>query len=228
MQWLIAHNVYYRHIQHHQEALSLLPQDGDISNLSSVTVNSPTEVVPEQTHETEDSYNAHLSQTFVPLNYQRSTEQEVVRQSVEQSNSHQSQASSSFSPPVVMWPQSGDMPINEFRTEGYMTCAFPTLFQTGTADFTAPRERQVTVGNYFKHLLMYKDGRFAKHHPLPVFCLKYGNAMACSFTAYGGKGACNSGSNSVAGLSQWLTLLVCQLCSFFFFFFFFFVYNNSA
>ncbi len=66
LQWLIANNAYYRHIQLHQEALSLLPEDGDISNLSSVTVNSPTEVVPEQTHKTEDPYNAHLSQTCPP------------------------------------------------------------------------------------------------------------------------------------------------------------------
>ena len=48
-----------------------------------------------------------------------------------------------------------------------MSCAFPTLFPTGAADFVAPRPYQVTIGNYFKHLLMYEDGRFAKH---PRFC----------------------------------------------------------
>ena len=38
---------------------------------------------------------------------------------------------------------------------------------TGAADFVAPRARAVTIGNYFKHLLMYEDGRFARH---PRFC----------------------------------------------------------
>ena len=37
----------------------------------------------------------------------------------------------------------------------------------GAADFVAPRPLAVTVGNYFKHLLMYADGRFARH---PRFC----------------------------------------------------------
>ena len=37
----------------------------------------------------------------------------------------------------------------------------------GAADFVAPRPLAVTVGNYFNHLLMYADGRFARH---PCFC----------------------------------------------------------
>ena len=49
-------------------------------------------------------------------------------------------------------------------TEGYG--ALPTLFPTGEADFLAPRQQSVTVGLYFKHLMMYKGGRFAKH---PLF-----------------------------------------------------------
>lgn len=87
-------------------------------------------------------------------------EQEVVRQSVERT---QALSSSSRSPPVVMWPKSGTMPVNEFHTEGYMTCAFPTLFPTDAGDFTAPRERQVTVGICFKYVFLYKDGRFPQH-----------------------------------------------------------------
>ena len=36
--------------------------------------------------------------------------------------------------PTLSWPPSGAIPINEFTTEGYMSCAFPTLFPTGDAD----------------------------------------------------------------------------------------------
>ena len=50
-------------------------------------------------------------------------------------------------------------------------CAFPTLFPTGAADFAAPRLRPITIGNYFKHLVMYKDGRFAKHLRFRYFAL---------------------------------------------------------
>ena len=159
LQWLIGNNMYYRCIQLDQHALSVLPEDGNISNLVSVKVQLPPDISNEQPVEPEDPYNAILSQTFGPMNYQTATEQEVIRQSVEQRQSHQS----THSPPVVMWPQSGDTPINEFYTDGYITCAFPTLLPTGTADFTALCEHQVTIGNYFKHLMLYKDERFAKH-----------------------------------------------------------------
>ena len=73
--------------------------------------------------------------------------------------------------PLLTWPQLTNSPLNEFTSEGYMTCAFPTLFPTGTVDFTAPRLRRVTIGNYFKHLMLYKDGRFAKHPRFRYFAL---------------------------------------------------------
>lgn len=57
--------------------------------------------------------------------------------------------------------------MNEFRTEGYFTCAFPTHFPTGAAEFIAPRPRTITIGNYFKRLMLFQDFRFAKH---PCFC----------------------------------------------------------
>ena len=60
---------------------------------------------------------------------------------------------------------------NEFSTEGYCSCAFPTLFLTGPADFLASRLNKVTIGNYLKHLLMYGDGRFTKHCRLRYFAL---------------------------------------------------------
>ena len=61
----------------------------------------------------------------------------------------------------------GGVPINEFTTEGNFSCAFPTLFPTGAGDFSGQRQNQVTIGNYFKHLMMYDDNCFAKH---PRFC----------------------------------------------------------
>ena len=63
------------------------------------------------------------------------------------------------------------MPINEFTTEGYFSCAFPTLFPTGAGDFLGQRQIQVTIGNYFKHLMMYDDSRFAKHPRFRFFAL---------------------------------------------------------
>ena len=49
--------------------------------------------------------------------------------------------------------------------------AFPALFPTGAADFLGRRCNQVTIGYYFKHLLMYEDSRFAIHPRFRFFAL---------------------------------------------------------
>ena len=59
-----------------------------------------------------------------------------------------------------------------------MSCAFPTLFPTGATDFVAPRQHAVTIGNYFKHLMMYEDGRFAKHPRFRYFALNTESSLA--------------------------------------------------
>ena len=161
LQWLLANNIYYRNIRIDPDALALLPEDGDLTGLHSVTVeNDDQETPPAQNDPSDD----HIATSFVPNSLNpRMTEQETIRKSVQERQSHHP----AETPPTVMWPPSGGTPINEFKTEGYISCAFPTLFPTGAADFVAPRQHTVTVGNYFKHLMMYQDGRFAKH---PRFC----------------------------------------------------------
>ena len=103
-----------------------------------------------------------------PLLLQSITEQEVVVKSVEEC---QSSCSASPSPDTLMWPTIGGMPVNEFTTEGYIACAFPTLFRTGAADFLGQRQIPVTTGNYLKHLMMYEDSRFAIHPCFRFFAL---------------------------------------------------------
>ena len=154
LQWLIVHNKYYRNVHINPDALSMLPEDGDLSGLQSVTLDSAdedTESPPEQ-DEADDPYSTHLSSSFVPSTTQRMTEQKTVRHSVQERQSRYQPVV----PPTVSWPQNGSAPINEFNTEGYMSCAFPTLFPTGAADFLAPRPLAVTIGNYFKHMMMYE------------------------------------------------------------------------
>lgn len=170
LQWLVANNIYYRNINISSNALSQLPQDGDLSSLHSISYHPSTDqqAHPSSATPTEqEEYEAHLSRTFVPITAQRMSEEEVVRHSVQQ-RAESTSASSTMS--AVMWPSAGS-PINEFCTEGYITCCFPTLFPTGSADFTAPRSRTVTIGNYFKHLMMYHDKRFEQHPRFRYFAL---------------------------------------------------------
>ena len=120
----------------------------------------------EMTTQQENPYNSHLVTSFVPLGSNRSsTEQETIQQSI------QDGPPTSVPGPTLPWPTRGENPINEFNTEGYMSCGFPTLFPTGDADFLAPRQHAVTVGYFFKHLMMYHDGRFTKHPRFHFFAL---------------------------------------------------------
>ena len=166
LQWLLTNNKYYHSVHINHDAVALLPEDGNLTGLQSIAVNSPVDDQEATATEDTDPYNAHLSGSFVPSIVQRLTEQETVRHLVQERLPCQPETH-----PPVSWPPSGSTPINEFNTEGYISCAFPTLFPTGAADFLAPRPLAVTVGNYFKHLLLYKDGRFARHPRFRYFAL---------------------------------------------------------
>ena len=56
----------------------------------------------------EDLYGAHLPSSFVPNAQQHQTEQETVRQSIEERQGGSAHA--------LMWPTIGGTPIKEFTT----------------------------------------------------------------------------------------------------------------
>ena len=161
LQWLRENNVYFHDISLDHSVLDELPEDGDLPEISVVTpVNEAGEgdSFAESSHVEEDNWT---SGSFIPFAHRRVTEQEAIQQAV----------SGQQQPPIVSWPQVGDSPLNEFHSEGYITRAFPTLFPTAAADFTAPRVRPVTIGYYMKHMMLYRDGRFAKHPRFRYFAL---------------------------------------------------------
>ena len=83
LQWLLANNTYYHQVNINQAALSLLPGDGDLTDLVLVKIESSATEEEQHNTEEEDPYKAHLSRTFIPNTVQRLTEQEAVRQSVQ-------------------------------------------------------------------------------------------------------------------------------------------------
>ena len=159
-------SVPYIHID--ESALAQLPEDGNLDRVRSITVNRPVAEADggnlgDSTENSAAGASDDLTQSFVPSSVQSMTEQEAIAQSIEQSQSKES-----TTPPPLAWPSIGTLPINEFTTEGYFSCAFPTLFPTGAADFLGQRHNRVTIGNYF---MMFDDGRFAKHPRFRFFAL---------------------------------------------------------
>ena len=77
------------------------------------------------------------------------------------------------------WPNNAGQPINEFRTPGLASQAYPTLFLYGKGDSTCTaRQRQVSFSEGLKHLIHYVDvvngafwWRFASHPRFPYWAL---------------------------------------------------------
>ena len=73
LQWLLANNQYYRI---NPDSPALLPDDGNLTGLDSVTLDS-TAVDPEPPCAQDvDPYESHLSAFFIPSTTQRMTEQD--------------------------------------------------------------------------------------------------------------------------------------------------------
>ena len=115
LNWLVIHNQCYRsnHVHIDVNAMEQVPHDGNLSQLTAITVeNASTEPPATNTPATgppvadtpatsEDPYSAHLPQSFVPIATRSMTEQEAVHQSVKE---RQLNPSTSSSPATMMWP----------------------------------------------------------------------------------------------------------------------------
>ena len=135
LQWLLSNNTYFKDVTIDQETLNELPLDGTL--VSELPSFSPQDNVSDQHVEEDD--NIEPTSSFMPLlSSSGNTEDDTIRQQIAQNN-------------PVSWPTVRNTPVNEFQHEGYFSLAFPTLFPDATGDFTIPRLRPVTIGNYFKH-----------------------------------------------------------------------------
>lgn len=97
--------------------------------------------------------------SFLPLATREPTEDNAIRAAVNGDD-------------PIDWPDVDEQPINEFRTPGLATMAFPTLFPYGCGDPTNPgRYYNITLTEGFKHLIKYGEKtshndlhwRFANH-----------------------------------------------------------------
>lgn len=138
------------------ENLSLQPEDGNIFDEHIVMVESEfIDIADESEGCRMIIYLEHVFQVIIRLLQLKKI---IIRQSLQEDRSASS---------PITWPIRGQNLINEFSTEGYFSCAFPSLFPSGAADFLSTSN----TGNYFKHLLLYNDGQFAKHCCFRSFAL---------------------------------------------------------
>ena len=153
LNWLVTHNQYYRsnHVHIDVNALEQLPHDGNLSQLTSITVESAiTEPPATNTPATgppvadtpatsEDPYSAHLPQSFVPIATRSMTEQEAVHRSVQE---RQLSPSTSSSPATMMWPLLEEYPSMSSPPRATSPVHFPhSSYRCGR--FLRQRQNQV-------------------------------------------------------------------------------------
>ena len=80
LQWLKTNNKYYHSITIDHQAVVQLPEDGDVTGLHAVTVDTADEAEEDQpTQDGGDPYDSHLDRSVVPIVATRRTEEENVR-----------------------------------------------------------------------------------------------------------------------------------------------------
>ena len=186
--WLQQNNPFYADISISVANLNALPHDGVPDNLQSVSNHAPDTLSHDDEHplladdqpdditdcssldnpnsQHGDTPNAN-STSFLPLPSRGATEAEAIRSTIDGTD-------------PLEWPNADNTTlINEFKTAGLATMAFPTLFPYGKGDPTCPsRQHPVTLTEAFKHLNHYAevvDGvnhwRFASHPRFPYWSL---------------------------------------------------------
>ena len=112
LEWLKQNNKYYHDINLDESALTQLPEDGNLNGLSMIVMSLDDDDHVNDSAPLDD--DTFMSGTFVPMVPRKETEQNVIRQSIS-SRQHTNETHG-----IVQWPQVANIPINEFKTEGYM------------------------------------------------------------------------------------------------------------
>src|SRR5947209_1838584 len=159
LHWLKENNKLYSEIDIDDEILQTLPENGSIAERLQQFTDDGTcdsEEGPNDEGENENNENYFNSQTFVPSLPIRLSEDRAI-------NDVLNRAQHDHENSRLEWPHNEVSPVDEFNTPGYIARAFSTLYPWGIADLNEPRVREIKPAEYFKHLLVYKDGRFARH-----------------------------------------------------------------
>jgi hypothetical protein len=170
LQWLKANNKLYQDIVIDNEVLQTLPENGSIAEqLPQITDDRPycSEKGPNDDDDADKHGNENedpfKSQMFVPSIPNRPSEDRAINEILNRAHDRENS--------TIEWPHNDVSPVDEFNSPRYIARAFPTLYPWGIGDLNEPRIKEIKPAEYFKHLLVYKNGRFARHRRWRYFAL---------------------------------------------------------
>ncbi|HMD00485.1 MAG TPA: hypothetical protein VKH37_10040, partial [Ferruginibacter sp.] len=141
-----------------------LPADGNVyDQLRSITETEepsgnpgPNDLVPDETV----NIDSLISDGFVPHLQSDGTEMTALQNGLQLTEA------------ILTLPQIHGIPINEHDPNlQYMIDAFPILYPTGAADIHYDRPFKVAEHEYFRHLIRFRDSRFATDPRFRYFAL---------------------------------------------------------
>ena len=157
LRYLKRNHPDYRDVQISDARLQELPEDGDVSAsvMSMVDVTLTADTQPPVPESPEDLPPPN-TQATVPDTHATTTELEQMLNEIA--------GLREAAPDYIPAPSIRSTPIDEAAgKDRIFAMAFPTLYPTGRAEFNSPRQRTVTLKEYARHLLCYRDGRFGRH-----------------------------------------------------------------
>jgi hypothetical protein len=175
LRFLKEHNRFYSDITIRRPETVDLPDDGSILDRLPITEpreDNPLQPAlpnrPPQSHTSDEEpvsqELAHEQNSFVPSLAPLPSEQDAITTAMNDSGL----ASTSDAP--LPWPPTGPA-LSEYSTLGLFSMAFPTLFPLGLADISLRRDRKIELHEWVKHLMRYRDSRFATHPRFRFFAL---------------------------------------------------------
>ncbi|CAB4032530.1 ATP-dependent DNA helicase PIF1 [Paramuricea clavata] len=176
--WLKTNNPFFKDIEIDRDVIQSLPENGIPDELRYVIDENELSVHVENEGPPQDpvmSANASVeelvlgsgSTSFIPMRQRQRKEGAAIQDAVNEVD-------------PLDWPSTEGNLVNEFKTDGLATMAFPTLFPYGKGDpKNRARQHGITLTEAFKHLMKFAerlaDGkfewRFASHPRFPYWAL---------------------------------------------------------
>ena len=178
LRFLKDHNPFYSNVSIRPAQDVDLPLDGDVlhrlphvttaTGTSDTSVPSPAPSCAVLDDTVSSSYVpdtlAEEHNVFVPGAFLGTSELDSIRSGIRELGLDASDGH------PLPWPSSGPA-FSEYTTDGLFTMAFPSLFPFGLADYSTPRCSKLELYEWVKHLMRYRDSRFATHPRFRFFAL---------------------------------------------------------
>ena len=168
--WLKQNNPFYNDVFIDNDRIIELPESGELDShsLSDVDIDGELdEIIPMDTSDYNDTNeDTNITHSFIYSTDNVTEEEEAIRQEINKTAD-------------MNWPTQNSQPVNEYKTPGLATMAYPWLFPDGKGDPTLSTPLQeVTFLQKVQHLLKYADlvdgkplWRFANDPTFPFWAL---------------------------------------------------------